>query len=57
MLGETEAGLGSQVNVGSRERDQDQKLFLLSLSLLRAPTGTVSVKTLPQGPLKAEVGK
>lgn len=57
MLGETEAGLGPQVNVGARERDQDQKLFLLSLSLLRARTGTVSLKTLPKGPLKAGVGK
>lgn len=57
LLGETEAGLGPQVNVGDRERDQDQKPFLLSLSLLRAATGTVSLKTLLKGPLKAGVGK
>lgn len=56
LLGETEAGL-AQVNVGDRERDQDQKPFLLSLSLLRAATGIVSLKTLLKGPLKAGVGK
>lgn len=57
FLGETEAGLGPQGNVRDREMGQDQKPFLLSLSSLRVATGTVSLKTLLKGPLKAGVGK